>query len=146
MAFFATIEATPVIRRQAFAPGHTGGGNPHPTDPPIDDPRPMPIIKPRCVPTKLAYPSGTGWIQVKGHNGKGQLSKWYRYPCRRTTARRWRIVRQVTNTPYRSDMPLTDHPVGQLERNPRPVHGRVRPDTGFKRIQAIKNKVNEDNS
>lgn len=146
MAFFATLEAVPLARRQAFTPGNTGGGNPRPVDDNVDDPWTAPPIKPVCIPTKIAYPPGTGWIPVQGPDGTGKKSWWYRYPCRRTTARRHRILRQVANTSYRRDMPFAHLPVSQLERNPRPVHGRVRPDAGFKRLPSVRNKVDEDNS
>lgn len=125
MAFIATVEQISNTRRSAFSPGNTGSGTrPKPRRPTTisPNPTPRPPIKPRCVPNKIAYPSKVGNIDA-GPRGRARWKAWYRYPCRRTSARRARWLRYTTNQPVsRGSGTWRVMPHTEIDRNTRPIH------------------------
>ncbi len=136
MAFIAVINNLPMIRREAHAPGNTGGGNPRPTSTPIIRVirgKPNIRIRPKCTPRAFSYPKHTS-IPV-GPFGRGRYHL-LRYACLKTTTRMRRALTAIKMDPASHPLPIDDLPISLIERNPSPVSGRAQ--VPYRRAQGLK--------
>lgn len=142
MAYIATVDTLPSIRRSAYNPGNSGdGGNPKPNSPGIRDIRPPVLpINNRCVSRQDAYPAQANHLTV-GTKGKASFNRSAKI-CQAQKHKGYKRLTFASNTVPSKRIPLETMPAGQLDRNPRPMTGAGSKSIGFRKLRVIRHIVN----